>query len=489
MLIVLDCVRSQDFYGGEDAVPGLKASESLARESVVYPRAVAPASWTAPSHASIFTGLYPWESGAFGTNLTPPYVRERTLAENLGAAGYQTGAFSANPFISPHTGLDRGFDTSRWGSWSDCYLRKVTKWVSTPHTSHPGAELRGSIDGPLRLSRGVIRDATLAYPVGLDVGTRLLSRALGLGAHSPSRVAPWIETSINGWLSEAKRDRPVFCFVNLMDAHEPFVGLPERITDVASWLGPLVLPHKAGNRNGKRMMVSRQDGEKLRGLYRVAIGILDSRLKEIFRVFQGIRDWDNTCVVVTSDHGQAFAEAGALFHAGGASDAVHRVPLIVKPPLSNGKHRLDRAWTPLTTLPSIVARAMFGSELTTQLISNMGETSENDHAGSYALSLAENTLHGSSKSDSDGGSEPYPELAVVGYSDAYDVVIDTRTLDCRSLSNGMPDGFGLEPRASGNGLEPDLRSIAMQAAMKMRESRTSRDHEGISRHLAQWGYE
>ncbi len=62
LVVVMDCVSGVDFLGGGDPVEGLRAANSLASEGVVYTKAVAPASWTVPSHASMFAGLYPWET-------------------------------------------------------------------------------------------------------------------------------------------------------------------------------------------------------------------------------------------------------------------------------------------------------------------------------------------------------------------------------------------------------------------------------------------
>ncbi|MCI4366576.1 MAG: sulfatase-like hydrolase/transferase, partial [Thermoplasmata archaeon] len=63
LVVVLDCVRALDFAGGPEAVTPMPFSESLLRESIRFPKAAATAPWTIPSHASIFTGMYPWENG------------------------------------------------------------------------------------------------------------------------------------------------------------------------------------------------------------------------------------------------------------------------------------------------------------------------------------------------------------------------------------------------------------------------------------------
>src|SRR5689334_19471879 len=57
LVIVWDTVRADhtSLYGyGKPTTPNL---EALAKDSVVFDRAIAAGEWTAPSHASIFTGL------------------------------------------------------------------------------------------------------------------------------------------------------------------------------------------------------------------------------------------------------------------------------------------------------------------------------------------------------------------------------------------------------------------------------------------------
>src|SRR5260370_24766733 len=76
--------------------------DRLAREGVLFENAIAASSMTAPCHASLFTGLYPLQHGVRINDrgfVSRSQRRFRTLAEELGAAGYTTAAFSAAGFI------------------------------------------------------------------------------------------------------------------------------------------------------------------------------------------------------------------------------------------------------------------------------------------------------------------------------------------------------------------------------------------------------
>ncbi len=108
LLVVLDTVRADalGLYGYYRATsPNL---ERLARRGVLLEWASATAPWTLPSHASMFTGMWPHQLGVSRYRaLDAGYP---TLAEAFGARGYATAGFVANPvFCHANYGLGRGF--------------------------------------------------------------------------------------------------------------------------------------------------------------------------------------------------------------------------------------------------------------------------------------------------------------------------------------------------------------------------------------------
>jgi choline-sulfatase len=110
LLITLDTTRPDHLepYGAADAeTPALAG---LARDGIVFEHAFATAPVTAPSHASILTGLYPPRHGV-RNNLTH-HLGDGipTLADRLSAAGYRTAAFVSAIVLEARYGLDRGFE-------------------------------------------------------------------------------------------------------------------------------------------------------------------------------------------------------------------------------------------------------------------------------------------------------------------------------------------------------------------------------------------
>ncbi len=111
LIVTLDTTRADHLgcYGRKEALtPTLDA---LATSGVLFERAYAPAPLTLPSHATMFTGLYPPEHGlrTNGQSRLPESIP--TLAEILSKHGYVTGGFVASFVLDSKFGLDRGFST------------------------------------------------------------------------------------------------------------------------------------------------------------------------------------------------------------------------------------------------------------------------------------------------------------------------------------------------------------------------------------------
>jgi len=117
VLVILDTVRADHLSPyGYDRETSPRLAE-LARDAVVYRNAIAPGTWTAPSHASLFTGLMPAAHGvhhgktAAGQGVYALDPEAPTLTSRLREAGYRTAAFVGNEgFLDPAFGFARDFD-------------------------------------------------------------------------------------------------------------------------------------------------------------------------------------------------------------------------------------------------------------------------------------------------------------------------------------------------------------------------------------------
>ena len=111
VLITIDTLRADRLgcYGYPPArTPVL---DGLAKRGARFEVAVAHAPLTAPSHASVLTGLTPLAHGVRdnGAYVLPRTVR--TLAEDFHEAGYSTAAFVSGFPLKRRFGFDRGFDS------------------------------------------------------------------------------------------------------------------------------------------------------------------------------------------------------------------------------------------------------------------------------------------------------------------------------------------------------------------------------------------
>ncbi len=110
ILITIDTLRADHVgcYGS----PNVKTPtlDSLARDGVVFERAISQVPLTWPSHAVILTGTYPFQNGA--QDFTRPSLdpQFRSVAQAFQKAGYATGAVVSSFVLDRSLGLSRGFD-------------------------------------------------------------------------------------------------------------------------------------------------------------------------------------------------------------------------------------------------------------------------------------------------------------------------------------------------------------------------------------------
>ncbi|MFO8056127.1 MAG: sulfatase [bacterium] len=292
VFIVLDTVRADrlSLYGHErSTVPFL---ESLAEEGAVFTRAYTPSPWTLPSHASMFTGLFPSEHNCVHGNL---WLDERfeTLPEKLENKGYVTLGFSANPWISSFTNMDQGFQVLLH---SDALSRE---------------EPRSSGQLIARIVKGI---AGISSPADS-------------GARQALRVS-------EDWLKKAARDpRPFFLFINFMEAHLPYPTEAQAykfFKDPGESAGELDrmdfnwLAYDAGLKelspSGKKMLRTWYDG---------SIYYLDRRLEELFRELEKRGLSENTVAVIVSDHGENIGYHGLWGHEFSVYHGLLHVPLLI----------------------------------------------------------------------------------------------------------------------------------------------------------------
>jgi arylsulfatase A-like enzyme len=328
VLLCLDTVRADHLsvYGyGRDTTPNLRA---FARGATLYTQAFSASDYTLPSHASIFTGTYASRHGArfwsgYGYDM-PLSPHARPLAEILLEGGFSTAGIVANyGFLSHRYGMDRGFDY---------------------YDERPPVLM--FVDFPIYcLREGLVQ--IIDWLHGLSELDRDYRRAED------------INTSVLPLLNERPfTSRPFFLFCNYMDAHTPYLPPGSFARLFADAGSASAGAHEHGSATHQRVDARQaSEAEKRRDLisrYDGAIAYLDSQLGNVFAELRNRRLYDNSLIIVTSDHGEAFGERGHWGHPWSVyQDQIH-VPLIVKYPGQTRGVVFDEAVSGVDVLPAVL---------------------------------------------------------------------------------------------------------------------------------------
>jgi arylsulfatase A-like enzyme len=249
--------------------------DRLASRGVVFKFARSQASSTPPSAYSYFTGQYPplllLEKAMHIVQLP---AEKETFAEAFKNAGYDTGAFSGNLFVSSKAGFDQGFDAF------DMILRH------------------------LPLSSGKIE-------LDEDSTTKLIESA-----------KDWIQS---------REDNPWLCYLHILRPHNPYRA-PDPLG--SAFAGDYDGPVDGSDAYWESVewYPKRKHIPHLKDYYDGNLLYVDSMLGELFDTLEQSGDLEDTAIIVVSDHGEAFMEHGHVLHNTTVHEELIRVPFIVVPP-------------------------------------------------------------------------------------------------------------------------------------------------------------
>jgi arylsulfatase A-like enzyme len=278
LVLVLDTARADRCSVNGYGRATTPCIDRLAEDGVVFAQAWSSANWTAPAHASLFTGVGAARHGLAtqGRGFLRTYIP--TIAERFTAAGYDTACFSNNDLVAPEYGLTRGF-------------AKFEALYQDEQRPQPTAR----------------------------------------GAHA--LAANWA-------IAADRAKRPFFVFINDIEPHQPYTPAAEDAaafvrgspspeeTLAAAWFPPeMVIRYdlRAEEIDERRLAIHSDlyDGE-IRTLDR-EIGTLLDRLREAHLL-------DSTVVVLLGDHGEYLGERHLIDHGMGLYREVLHVPLVVRYP-------------------------------------------------------------------------------------------------------------------------------------------------------------
>ncbi len=331
LFVVLDTCRF-DIFDRAMKDGKLPHFSELISDSIYYTNAVSPSSWTTPSHVSFFTGLYPSEHKVHETM----YLKQssvimnqilnfpgKVLPEILRTNGYNTYGFVANPNLAPGTGFERGFN---FLTFVDMFEELTEFWNETRQkiqVRFPGAEKEivnlANNFGLEELLRFSMENWNfMKLPSFLRIYREFLKRSEKVDY--PAQKAGKKIASI---ISNSVFEYPFFLFTNFMELHDPYIiGKGEFFSGEAKKM----LSFLAGHTNISSSLL-----DKYLESYKHELALLDHYIGRIIDKLKKDGVYDNTVIVVTSDHGQNFGEDHYYGHGILLSDSLVRVPLIIKP--------------------------------------------------------------------------------------------------------------------------------------------------------------
>ncbi len=322
------------------AEPGLSNINGLGRKGTVYANAVAPGTWSPPSHASLFTDR-PVSSirgvskdfFAGGTKSIDPWMVKtcfldngtETLASRMSGLGYQTSLFSNNPFLTSFTNLGIGFDhiEDLWLDSNLKYNRGLVEKLSP--IINGGAAVRERMFKVSYLMTRVLPPRLLDW-IYLYLRQKLNEGVCNAdGTYRFDRGAKDTEKAVKSYLDYRYDYRPQFMFINYMEAHENYPIRRDRGIIQDKWL------YLSGLEE-----MSRDVLRELYSGYMKRVRYLDRMVGRTLDLMRSKGILDHATVVVASDHGQFFGEHGLLYHSLKPYEGLAKVPLIATN-FDNGK--------------------------------------------------------------------------------------------------------------------------------------------------------
>jgi arylsulfatase A-like enzyme len=296
ILISIDTLRADHVscYGyHRKTTPNI---DKIASEGTIFYRNYSTGVWTPPGHASMLTGLYVSEHGVYGENRLSKTIP--TIAEKLKQHGYQTAGFVNNSQVGELVGFDKGHDTFV-EVWKGVKPKSMVEWVM----------------------KGIAR--RIRKKTGYE----------DMGANKTNRMFKgWLENNID-------KDSSFYAFLHYIEPHNPLD--PPRPFKRRFSKHPLIdVDLKKINKVAynplicllEDLQLTKEEISFLKSLYDGEIAYTDHKVGEVASMLKEKQCYDNTLIIITSDHGEHFGEHNLWSHTGSLYNEVLHIPLIIKFP-------------------------------------------------------------------------------------------------------------------------------------------------------------
>ncbi len=314
IFISIDALRA-DFLTcyNSDAIIRTPFIDKLAEEGTVFLNTVSSAPWTLPSFASIMTGFSPAVHHTKYPNNSMPDTLT-TLAEYLHQNGYYTAAIGSNPFLKIQSNLDQGFSEYN-------FFPKSTSTL-------------GNSFGMWIVYKKLFMKHFLTEPTTKDLTDLAIQ---------------WIKKH---------NEKNFFLWLHYFDPHMPY-------SPPVKYLPSIQIQPSIGNsfsrlrdiRTG-RLILTEKEKEWIRHLYAAEIRYVDDNLGRLIRELKKNQLYDESLVILLSDHGEEFWEHNGFEHGHTLYQELLHIPLIIKLPRflieGNQVHEISTMVSTQSLLPTVL---------------------------------------------------------------------------------------------------------------------------------------
>jgi arylsulfatase A-like enzyme len=347
ILVTVDCLRADHVGFSGYSRPVTPFLDSLATSSLVFSDAIVAGAPTYFSFPAIIASRYPLALGRDVLGIAPS---EPTIATVLHDAGYATAAFLAgNPYLSPRSGYDQGFDTFR--DFLDSAL--------------PENSVAPANKGRLSELNNRIQAASLQTPLSAAAYDELYfwygqwRAARENFSMDRLRRYPAADVMVDqarSWLSSLPEE-PFFLWLHLMDPHNPYYPPQEALASLGEskmTARRALFLNSIWNRDLSAERLRKYRPEIL-SLYDAGVHWVDKQVSRLVRALQQFHRWDETVFVLTADHGTEFLEHGGRYH--GPSNLLEElihVPLLLRAPQTPAAHLSQGPFSQIHLAPTLL---------------------------------------------------------------------------------------------------------------------------------------
>ena len=296
ILITVDTLRADALSAYDrDAAP-TPYIDQMARDGLMFTKALSPAPWTLPAMASIMTGVSPSVHGAIKRD-SRLSDNAKTLAEYMREAGYRTAATGDNSLLKPAHNLTQGFED---------------------YNFFPKRSMGGSFGAVLLETRRRFQP---------EVSTEGLTDLFADGVR-------------------ANRKNDFFLWFHYYDPHGPYAPPPRFLPEESPEPGVGTHFDRSKEVRGGQFVPSLQERDWIRKLYESEVRYVDQSIGKLLVILDRLELYRDSLIIFTSDHGEEFWEHAGLGHGHSLHDELLWVPLIIKLPQEASRGQIS---TPVDT--------------------------------------------------------------------------------------------------------------------------------------------